>query len=55
MKPTYLKVLRLMRTFSFYPFETHTIKAENLFRDSSASEKCSHPHCTQDVVGIDKE
>lgn len=55
MKPAHLKVLRLIRTFSVSQFETYSMEAENLFRDTTVSEKCSHPHYTQDAVGIDEE
>lgn len=55
MKPTHLKGLRLMRTFSVSLFEIHTMEAENLFRDTTVSEKCSHLCYTHDVVGIDEE
>lgn len=44
-----------MRTFSVSLFEIHTMEAENLFRDTTVSEKCSHLCYTHDVVGIDEE
>lgn len=55
MKPTHLKMLRLMRTFSLSPFERNIMKAGDLFRDTPIFEKCSYAHCTLGVVGTDKE